>query len=181
MQLQQWTNFCTNFSPKSGGVGDTSPCRKKWGRRPPASPPHYIPDLATRRDNAAFCQTTLDTRCAVICLQGCRRRALSVSRRRGHSRVAASDRSASRRHSSSPPPTSPSPNSSTTLREFRTSEKSPAASSAVLSPPSISPLSCRCCCCTRRRRRRVATETSRCSPARLSGVCATVVTQSSNY
>ena len=23
-QLQQWTNFCTNFSPKSGGVGDAT-------------------------------------------------------------------------------------------------------------------------------------------------------------
>jgi len=31
-QLQQWTNFCTNFSPKKwGGLGDASPCRKKWG------------------------------------------------------------------------------------------------------------------------------------------------------
>jgi len=43
-ELQQWTNFCTNFSPKSGGVGDESPCRKKWGgSRPLASPPHYTP------------------------------------------------------------------------------------------------------------------------------------------
>ena len=32
MQLQQWTNFCTNFSPKK--------CR---GRHSPASPPHYTP------------------------------------------------------------------------------------------------------------------------------------------
>jgi len=45
-QSQQWTNFCTNFSPKkSGSVGDASPLSKKvGGRRPHASPPHYTPD-----------------------------------------------------------------------------------------------------------------------------------------
>jgi len=42
-QLQQWTNVCTNFSPKKwGGVGDATPLSKKsGGRRPCASPPHY--------------------------------------------------------------------------------------------------------------------------------------------
>ena len=43
-QLQQWTNFCTNFSPEVGGMGDASPCRKSGGRRPPASPLHYTPE-----------------------------------------------------------------------------------------------------------------------------------------
>jgi len=37
-QLQQWTNFCTNFSPKSGGSGDASPLSKKWGTPPPCFP-----------------------------------------------------------------------------------------------------------------------------------------------
>ena len=41
-QLQQWTNLCTNISPKKWGVGDASPLSKKVERRrPPASPPHY--------------------------------------------------------------------------------------------------------------------------------------------
>ena len=40
-QLQQWTNFCTSFSPKSEGSGGRVPCRKKWGTPSPASPPHY--------------------------------------------------------------------------------------------------------------------------------------------
>jgi len=37
-QLQQWTNFCMNFNPKSGGVGDASPCRKKWKTPSPGVP-----------------------------------------------------------------------------------------------------------------------------------------------
>ena len=36
-QLQQWTNFCTNFSPKSGGMADASPLSKKVGT--PSPPP----------------------------------------------------------------------------------------------------------------------------------------------
>ena len=44
-QLQQWTNFCTNFSPKSGGVGDASPLSKKVGT---PSPPHYTPGKKPR-------------------------------------------------------------------------------------------------------------------------------------
>ena len=44
-QLQQWTNFCTNFSPKSGGSGGrVPPVEKSGGRSPPASPPHYTPE-----------------------------------------------------------------------------------------------------------------------------------------
>ena len=32
-RLQQWTNFCTNFSPKKWGKwGTRLPCRKKWGQ-----------------------------------------------------------------------------------------------------------------------------------------------------
>jgi len=42
-QWQQWANFCTTFSPKSGGVGTRPPCRKKWGDAVP--PPHYTPEL----------------------------------------------------------------------------------------------------------------------------------------
>ena len=34
-QLQQWTNFCTKFSLKTGGVGDASPLSKKVGGRRP--------------------------------------------------------------------------------------------------------------------------------------------------
>ena len=38
-QLQQWTNFCTIFSPKSGrGVGDASPLSKKWRDAVPPCP-----------------------------------------------------------------------------------------------------------------------------------------------
>jgi len=37
-QLQQWTNFCTNFSPKSERSGDASPCPKKWGDAVPPRP-----------------------------------------------------------------------------------------------------------------------------------------------
>ena len=38
-QLQQWTNFGTNFSPKKVGEwGTRLPCRKKWGRTPPPRP-----------------------------------------------------------------------------------------------------------------------------------------------
>ena len=45
--MQQWTNFCTNFSPKSGGGGRVPPVEKSGGgRRPPASPPHYIAELS---------------------------------------------------------------------------------------------------------------------------------------
>jgi len=36
--LQQWTNVCTNFSPKSGGVGDASPLSKKVGDAVPRVP-----------------------------------------------------------------------------------------------------------------------------------------------
>jgi len=60
-QLQQWTNFCTNFSPKRGGVGDASPLSKKvGGRRPTASPPHYTavyksyPDPARSVNHKAY-------------------------------------------------------------------------------------------------------------------------------
>ena len=38
-QLQQWTNFCTNFSPKSGGVGTRPLSKKVGGRRPPRPRP----------------------------------------------------------------------------------------------------------------------------------------------
>jgi len=39
--LQQWINFCTNFSPKKWGVGNASPpVEKSGGRR---SPPQYTP------------------------------------------------------------------------------------------------------------------------------------------
>jgi len=41
-QLQQWTNFCTNFSPKKWGSGRRVPLSKKVGRGAP-SPPHYTP------------------------------------------------------------------------------------------------------------------------------------------
>ena len=36
-QLQQWTNFCTNFSPKNWGRewGTRPPVEKVEGRRPP--------------------------------------------------------------------------------------------------------------------------------------------------
>jgi len=45
-QLQQWTNYCTNFSPKSGGEwGTRPPCQKS---APTASPPHYTPGTKTR-------------------------------------------------------------------------------------------------------------------------------------
>ena len=37
-QLQQWTNFCTNFSPKKWGSGDASPLSKKVGDAVPACP-----------------------------------------------------------------------------------------------------------------------------------------------
>jgi len=42
-QLQQWTNFCTNFSPKKWGT--RPPVEKKWGDAAPspASSPHYTP------------------------------------------------------------------------------------------------------------------------------------------
>jgi len=43
--LQQWTNFCTNFSPKSGGSGGRAPRRKSGGTPFPASPPHYLVPL----------------------------------------------------------------------------------------------------------------------------------------
>jgi len=42
-QLQQWTDVCTNFSQKSGVVGDASPLSKKVGTLSFASPPHYTP------------------------------------------------------------------------------------------------------------------------------------------
>jgi len=38
-QLQQWTNFCTKFSLKSGEVGDAYPLSKKVGEQSPASRP----------------------------------------------------------------------------------------------------------------------------------------------
>ena len=37
-QLLQWTNFCTNFSPKSGEVMDASPLSKKVGDAVPPRP-----------------------------------------------------------------------------------------------------------------------------------------------
>ena len=38
-QLQQWTNFGTNFSPKKVGEwGTRLPCRKKWGDAVPPRP-----------------------------------------------------------------------------------------------------------------------------------------------
>jgi len=43
-QLQQWTNFCTNFSPEKWGSGGRVPLLKKVGGCcPPASLPHYTP------------------------------------------------------------------------------------------------------------------------------------------
>jgi len=42
--LQQWTNFCTNFSPKKWGEWGTCPPVEKIGGTPsPASRPHYTP------------------------------------------------------------------------------------------------------------------------------------------
>jgi len=40
-QLQQWTNFCTNFSPKSGGNGGRLPLLKKVGDAVPPCPQHF--------------------------------------------------------------------------------------------------------------------------------------------
>ena len=37
-QLQQWTNVCSNFSPKKWGVGDASPCQKSEGTPSPLVP-----------------------------------------------------------------------------------------------------------------------------------------------
>jgi len=43
-QLQQWTNFCTNFSPqKWGSGGRVPPVEKTEGTPSPASPLHYTP------------------------------------------------------------------------------------------------------------------------------------------
>jgi len=49
-QLQQWTNFCTNFSPKMGQWGTRTPCRKKWGRTPYPRVPAPTPLLRTASD-----------------------------------------------------------------------------------------------------------------------------------
>ena len=49
-QLQQSTNFCTNFSPQKWGSGGRVPSvEKSGGRRPSASPPHNTPGLQRMR------------------------------------------------------------------------------------------------------------------------------------
>ena len=56
-QLQQLTDFCTNFSPKSGGSGGRVPPVEKSGGTPsPASPPHYTRGLLSLAhvDNATI-------------------------------------------------------------------------------------------------------------------------------
>jgi len=56
-QLQQWTNFCTNFSPKKWGEwGTRPPVKKSGGASSPASPPHY------RRSLLSICIVTLSLR-----------------------------------------------------------------------------------------------------------------------
>ena len=48
-QLQQWTNFCTNFSPKKWGEwGTRPPCRKKCGT--PSPPLHPCVGCRTSLD-----------------------------------------------------------------------------------------------------------------------------------
>ena len=92
-QLQQWTNFCTNFSPKSGEVGDASPVDKSGGRRPPAFPPHYT--LHRFRDVTSPCVychvapctagalCVLHARSPRVSTGGARGRAAAVGRWRG--------------------------------------------------------------------------------------------------
>jgi len=58
-QLQQWTNFCTNFSPKKlGEWGTRPPCRKKWETPSPCVPAPLHPcsqRYATRSRSSAAC------------------------------------------------------------------------------------------------------------------------------
>ena len=52
-QLQQWTNFCTNFSPKKWGSGRRVPLSKKVGRGAPSPrvpAPLHPCDAARRSD-----------------------------------------------------------------------------------------------------------------------------------
>ena len=72
-QLQQWTNFCTNFfSPKSGGVGDASRLSKKAGGYA-VPPPHYTAAVQTRRRRpgagrcASLCANPSDTCASDAC------------------------------------------------------------------------------------------------------------------
>jgi len=56
-QLQQWTNVCTNFSPKKWGEWGTRPPVEKSGGgtpSPPASPPHYTPAQISRARVLSF-------------------------------------------------------------------------------------------------------------------------------
>ena len=73
-QLQQWTNFCTNFSPKSGGSGGrVPPVEKVGGRSPLASPPHYTPGLTHRqtrsRQYSASVQRRSNNRTRYACIR----------------------------------------------------------------------------------------------------------------
>jgi len=47
-QLQQWTNFCTNFGPKKWGEWGTPPPVEKSGGRCPAVSPTFLRVLPTR-------------------------------------------------------------------------------------------------------------------------------------
>ena len=61
--MQQWTNFCTNFSPKKRGEwGTCPPCRKKWGDAVPPRPRPTTP-LDRRR---AIASTALAIRVARV-------------------------------------------------------------------------------------------------------------------
>jgi len=55
-QLQQWSKFCTNFSPKKWrGSGDASPVEKSGGHRPPRPRP-TTPLICTRHKPTALAE-----------------------------------------------------------------------------------------------------------------------------